>query len=193
MAFADPANEVAENTDSRAFDEDQEVITSDYAFGSVQGFVVFDYREPNNAIITEHPVQGSSPISDHIIDVPFKPEMRIIYPNGTDIASAYQQLLDLKQNKELFQFIAEDQIYDNMQFTDVVRIKNENAPYTLECEVSLKQLRIANTQTIQRISTRKANHMVPQTNLPSINTGDKTATPASAENVSFLSQRFGAG
>jgi hypothetical protein len=107
---------------------------------------------------TEHPVEFGSPISDHFVIEPNRVDLRIIW-SDTPIGDAvtlpdrarreYRALVDLSETGEPFTLVTGLDVYYSMVVERISAPRTSTTGYAVECDVSFREIQIANQITIQ--------------------------------------------
>lgn len=153
---------------------------------------VVEERHSDEMTITTHPVEVGSSVTDHAYRLPSSLVLIYVWAMGSkqnttkDISflkTLYQQFLTLMISATLLQVITGKRVYKNMMIEAVDVVTDYNSENILEMRLSLRELLLANTQTVQ--VTPAAQQLLPQRTGPTIDQGSKTLQPG----VNFNSQQ----
>ncbi|SUD94223.1 Uncharacterised protein [Ralstonia mannitolilytica] len=152
------------------------------SLGAFSAYITLEEHHHDELVITDHPVEQGAQISDHAYKKPSELTITIGWTNSS-IASitslqfgnyssyAYERLLKLQKNRELFSISTGKRKYQNMliQSLDVTTdAKTENACIaTLHC----REVIIVQTTTTQLVPAE--NQAMPQKTGQATNTGTK--------------------
>lgn len=162
--------------------------------GSILAPCVVSEHHNDTAIITDHPVEFGSPISDHMYQLPKKVDIEVVYSlssgiNGLKmIASAvglanksavtlrdyYDQFLKIQNTQQLIKINTGKRTYQNMVIESIECITDVNTENMLKLTLRCREVIIVTTSTTQ---------------VPAANQADPAATAApTQQNTTQLSQ-----
>ena len=102
--------------------------------------------------VTDKPVEEGGSISDHIENEPttLPLECTITGEHGNMSAEEkYERLLEITQDKEIVEVVGALQVYENMVIEEFSPQKDSSIENGFTCDVSLKQIRVVEQETIQ--------------------------------------------
>lgn len=120
--------------------------------GTIIADVTIEEIHLDEAMITEHPVESGSPITDHIYLRPQELEVKVGFSNSSAasegwVQAAYQLFLSLQQSYQPFAVSTGKRFYSSMVIRALRVTTDQYSEYALNLVVSLKQLITASTQT----------------------------------------------
>jgi hypothetical protein len=148
--------------------------------GVVAADAVLVERHSDQSVITEHPVEQGSVISDHIYALPARLELTYTWSpasnfNTSDdpsfLNSLYSTLLTLKANGTLFRVVTGKRTYENMAIEAIAETTDKETENVLTLIIELKEILMAVTSqaTISAMSQQaiptKTAPVVPQGNV----------------------------
>lgn len=164
-------------------------------------------QHTGNAQVTDHPVESSTDIADHVRRLPEELQIRGVVTNspvlalasvratpsvpGTDPATraeaAYLFLKDIKDNGRLVNVSTALQEYTNMAITALSIARDKDSSNIVDVALTLREIQIATTEIVGAVSPAKR---------PATKLGKKTKTPANpataAKSQSLLTKLFSA-
>lgn len=108
-------------------------------------------RHQRKNTITKYPVEDGIQLSDHMITDPdILAVTGIIEPilDGSNLATAYKTLKDIRTNKELVTIVTGLQVYENMGMTTFNISRNANNGGSLEFTATFQEVEIVRSQTV---------------------------------------------
>ena len=156
-------------------------------------------------VITEHPVEQGSVITDHAFKLPSQPRFRfgwspsgaqaaanlsigglITLPtfsglwSGDDSASylsgLYAQFLNLMIARSLLTIVTGKRTYNNLLILSVDEVTDETTEYSLMLDIACKEVILVSTSTVT-VPLNPAASADPQTATPTVNSGAKQLQP----------------
>lgn len=113
-----------------------------------------------NADVTHFPIEDGGQINDHIIQRPTTVQMRAIVTsmplfNITEmgdgrITDAYNELLKMTSEREVFDLIFSLDVYENMVITNFSPTMNHSNGDSLTFSISMQQVRFSQSQLVPR-------------------------------------------
>lgn len=140
-----------------------------------------DHRD--ELIITDHPVETGSAISDHAFKRPVEVEMRCGWSDSTAgyegyARSMYDALQALQKRREPFQVFTGKRIYQNMLIAGLAVVTDQYSEHTLMAVISLREVIIVSTSGGSGAGhTNPSPSMKPQAT-PPVDGGAKTLEQA---------------
>lgn len=146
-------------------------------FYAIDGYVAIAEEHHDEMIITDHPVEQGSTISDHAYRVPSRLSCRLAWSAamsnagvlsafnvtlptiaglfgifgtaGSDfLRSTYQQLLQIMQNRELLTIYTGKRTYENMLIQSIQERTTEETENSLLLEVRFREVILVSTSTV---------------------------------------------
>lgn len=97
--------------------------------------------------VTDKPVEDGADISDHIKQKPIEITLKCFFSgNETD---KHNQLVEMRNAEEIFEYSGSLGTYENMAITEITPLKNATYGDGFECDINLKQVRIATLETTE--------------------------------------------
>lgn len=172
---------------------------------SVNGIVadaVMEERHNDEMVITDHPVEVGSTISDHAYRLPARLVLVYVWALGSKLnttrdqaflKSLYSQFLSLAAGPSgepgstsgptIVQVITGKRIYNQMLIESLDVVTDANSENILELRVGLKELIMAQVST--GVVADQSKQAIPQRTAPTVNMGQKNLVPG----TSFNSQK----
>ena len=134
--------------------------------------------------ITNHPVEGGTPISDHTFANPKVAELTLAWSDATAgypgyYALAYQALLNLAATRQAFDFYTDTRSYPSMLFGEIVKQSDTNTDQAAFVTIRLQELITSQTDG----GTSSANMSQPQQTGTEASVGTQTLQPAPQASV----------
>ena len=112
-------------------------------------FQVLDNEKVNHSnTVTDKPVEDGTNVGDHIKNNSLKINATVLF-SGRDINEIYNDLVKMKRAEEVYEYNGTLGIYDNIAIENFSTIKNAGYGNGFECTLSLKQIRIVETESIE--------------------------------------------
>lgn len=152
--------------------------------GVIAADAVLTERHQDVSVITEHPVEQGSVISDHIYALPARLELLYTWSPASKfntsqdpsfLNSLYSTLLTLKANGTLFRVVTGKRTYENMSIEAIAETTDKETENVLTLTLELKEILMAVTSqtTISAMSQQsiptKTAPIIPQGNVSLIN------------------------
>lgn len=115
---------------------------------------VITERHLDESVITEHPVEQGSVISDHIFGLPAKLDLTYVWSPASDanntqdpqfMSSLYSTLLQLKANATLFRVVTGKRVYENMAIRSIAETTDKDTENILSLSLELQEILMATT------------------------------------------------
>lgn len=181
---------------------DEDRIERTWVFSGGQPSFAFDavLRESHESevSVTENPIEGGSPVHDHIILLPKRLELDIrvsdipldLSPSvfstigGRRSVTAFEMLVNLQESREVFTVLTGLKRYPNMILKRINPVQDASTSEVLDFTASLQQVRIVNTQIVDVPPRRagKTSRQAPK----KTDGGEKKATAPTAEQRASL-------
>lgn len=156
--------------------------------------VTIEETHTDTLVITDHPVEQGSVISDHAFKQPAKLTIRAGWSNSSPQAGGvfgllnplgggwsgytqeiYQQLLALQALREPLDIVTGKRIYRNMLLQSLVLVTNEKTENALMVTIECREVIIV--ETLATTVAAKSNQAQPQNTAAIENTGSKQPLP----------------
>lgn len=186
-------------------DDDQ--VDHIWIFGGGQPSFSFDavLRESHEseARLTENPIEGGSPIHDHIILLPKRLEIDIRVSDiqmpssegtspfntigGRRSVTAFDMLVNLQESKAIFTVVTGLKRYPNMVLLKINPVQDASTSEVLDFTASLQQANIRNTQIVD-VPPRKPGKTSRQAPKKTDGGEKKAVAPTADERASLLTK-----
>lgn len=132
------------------------------AIGPIIPHVVIEEVHRDGLIITQHPVEAGTSITDHAFKRPAEYEMRCGFSNSTAgyegfARQVYQQLLTLQNGRQPQTIFTGKRVYRNMLLADVAVITDKHSENILAVQVRLQEIIIVSTKTTNTSGAKAGN------------------------------------
>ncbi|WP_063655240.1 phage baseplate protein [Candidatus Arsenophonus triatominarum] len=168
--------------------------------------VVISEKHQDTLEITEHPVELGAEIADHAYKRPAEVTMEVGFSSsgslldfwdtakvgirvGLSAPEIYQQILSLQASRQPFDVITGKRKYQNMLIRAIEVTTDKHTETVLMAILTLRELNITQTQTVNIKSTDAKNMREGNTTGSVSNTGMKTPKPV--DNRSLLNRGLG--
>lgn len=160
--------------------------------GGIIADAVLEERHSDEMVMTDHPVEVGSTITDHAYRLPATLVLTYVWSLGSNqnttkdvdfLKGLYQQFLALMISTTLLQVVTGKRIYKNMLIEAIDVVTDHNTENLLEIRLSLRELLFAVTQLATQ-ATPAAQQTIPQRTSSTIQQGQKNLQPG----VNFNSQ-----
>ena len=159
---------------------------------------VIEEDHDDEMVITEHPVEQGSSISDHAYALPVK--LQLVYgwslgsPQNTQnsanfLKDLYTTFVGLKAGRILLSVITGKRVYDNMIISALGVQTNADTENILLLRIGLQEIILTKTQTVALAS--QAQQAFPELTSPDISQGPVNLQPAPAINLGSVYQGGG--
>lgn len=119
--------------------------------------VTMEERHSDDVVITEHPVEQGSVISDHIYKLPA--HLSLVYdwaaasPQNSSqdpgfLRNIYSQVLQLQANATLFQVITGKRLYKNMAIKNIITTSDKATENILDLRLEMQEVLMAVTTSV---------------------------------------------
>jgi hypothetical protein len=153
------------------------------SIGGIVANVTIEEQHTDELQITDHPVEGGAPVSDHA----FKRPVQVNITAGWSTALAfdlsaesgvYGLLLSWQASLMPFDVITGKRSYQNMLIERLVVSTDNHNEYTLMAQIMCREVIIVATQTaqVQGMSSSANEHQEPDKTAPATGNGDKPTT-----------------
>jgi hypothetical protein len=168
-------------------------VTSALQVTTITADAVVEEESDDESVVTEHPVEVGSVISDHMFDLPSRLGLIYAWSIGSPqnaqqdqdfLKNLYQKLLSLKSGKVLCTVNTGKRQYQNMVLQRVSLRTDKENENSMTVHVDLKQIIQATTQLVPLSSA--AVQAQPQNTAPTVNQGNVNLQPAPNFNASRL-------
>lgn len=148
---------------------------------------VVDETHTDDLVITQHPVERGSPITDHAYKQP--EELRVTYAWSNSNISAiadfsenyckrvYQSLLELQASCVPIEVVTGKRTYTDMLIAGMTTTTNRETEYMLSVTIFLKKINLVSTQLVDL--PPQENHAQPSTTAPVQDSGVRQPTEVS--------------
>jgi hypothetical protein len=136
------------------------------AIGTIIPDIVTEELNRDESVITDHPVDTGTAISDHVFDLPSQVEMRCGFSNSTAqtegyVQAVYQEFLALRATRQPFNVTTGKRQYSNMLIRSLAVQTDASSEFALNITVGLREIIIASTQaTAATSATSQSNGSV---------------------------------
>ena len=171
------------------------LISSRNIAGFVADLTLSEHHKDTN-VITQHPVETGSVISDHVYALPQQVLIQVGYSNSSlnamadsnYVQSIYQNFLSLMNSKTPFSVTTGKRNYDNMLIEHITEFTDEKTENALFLEIACLQLIFANTQTVSTsgMSSDPSNQSNPGSTAPVSQQGAQQLSSANGVNNQAL-------
>lgn len=117
------------------------------ALGELVFDVVSEEQPSFTNTVTDRPVESGADISDHIRHQPITLSIRAVF-SGDSAMDKYDELIDMRDSEELYAYSGGLGTYVNLAVENVSPMKNASYGDGYECNITLKQVRIVELQTV---------------------------------------------
>ena len=169
-----------------------------YALFAIQGRVIgtiavdVPSREVHNDtfVVTQHPVEGGTPVSDHYFANPKLLEMTCGYSDSTAgyvgyVQDVYASFIALANTRQPFSVSTGKRQYDNLMFVDISVTTDPTSEYALFLTAQMQEVII--TSISNSASDRsQANQANPSQTSPTTNGGLRTLKPVTGDFPSYF-------
>lgn len=155
--------------------------------GFIADAVVLE-KHDDEIVITEHPVEQGATIADHAYKLPATLTLEYQWSAGgaqgakQDLASLYQQLLQLQIDRVVFSVVTGKRQYANMLLQSISTESDFKTEFTLPIRVVCREVILARTQLVKL--TDSAVQLLPQNTGPVTGLGTVSLAPAPNFNTS---------
>lgn len=112
---------------------------------------VLDTDQPNYSnTVTQKPVEDGADISDHIKHDPIEFNLKCYFA-GDEALDKHDQLLEMRNQEEVFAYEGSFGIYENMAIVEIMPLKNAKHGNGFECDITLRQVRFVEAETVMII------------------------------------------
>lgn len=153
------------------------------SIGGLTADVTVEEEHDDRLTVTEHPVEQGAAISDHAFKNPARLVIRVGYSNSSPQAGGnsayvneqYDKFLAFQVARDLLTVYTARRTYKNMLITGLGLTTDVNTENSLLLTVSLQEIILATTQTVQVPSNDV--QTMPQKTATPVKTGTKQAAP----------------
>ncbi len=174
-----------------------------YALFSIQGRVIgtiavdVPLREVHNDtfVVTQHPVEGGTPIADHYFSNPKMLEMSVGYSDSTAgfegyCQQVYASFIALAATRQPFSVSTGKRQYDNLMFADISVITDPVSEYALFLTARFQEVIITATDTGSSSGDMtQANQANPSETAPTTNSGNQSLQSTGTESETAASAK----
>jgi hypothetical protein len=155
--------------------------------------VVVEEQHRDDLVITEHPVEFGSNISDHAYKRPAEVHMRCGWTNSSlfrislsegYVREVYQQLLVLQAVRVPFTLVTGKRTYQNMLIASLGVTTDARREYALDVQCTFRQVILVRTQSTTRAPNSQQADASKTGGADGDNQGDKQAQPADNKTLS---------
>jgi len=146
--------------------------------------VWIEEQHRDNVIITEHPVEQGAPVTDHAFYRGAEVTIRLGW-GGEDMATIqeiYQQIIQLKDQRTLFDLQTGKRLYSNMLIADISVTTDQRSEFVLLATIRCRELILVNTQTVS-VTSQTQNQAIASSTAPAVNQGQVRLLPGTNFNV----------
>jgi hypothetical protein len=142
-------------------------------------------RHSDELVITDHPVEQGSTISDHAYKMPAELILTYVWAMGgtqnfdrdpTFLAMLYQKLLKLQVDREIFIVYTGKRSYQNMLLQSLQVTTDEKTENVLFVRAVCREVLMATTRTVR--FTDSSVQLMPSKTAPVVNQGNMNLRPA---------------
>lgn len=165
------------------------LVTPTRGFGptsaSFQADAVIEERHEDTLVITDHPVEQGSVITDNAYKNPATVDVTFVWSGGSPqnssgdnlfLQTLYQKLLQLQASRTLLQVFTGKRVYKNM-LAEVMGVDTDRSTENaLRVRVTFREVLLVTTQLVQ--IPDQANMLLPQSTAPVQNLGPQQLGPA---------------
>lgn len=156
---------------------------------SIIADAVIEEEHQDDLVITDHPVEAASYISDHAYNMPSMLTLVYVWASGSKqnssqdanfLAAIYQQLLSTQAARTLLTVYTGKRQYSNMIIQSLSVLTNRDNENILSVRITLREVLIATTQTFQLGANINniQNITYPQQNAPVVPQGQSNLLAA---------------
>lgn len=103
----------------------------------------------HEAIVTMHPIEAGSTITDHVQLSPKAVSMEgVVVAGDLRVGEAYALLLEIFESRTPFDLITGIRVYTSMLFTRFAMVRNKGTGSVLRFNAELRQITFATSQTV---------------------------------------------
>jgi hypothetical protein len=137
-------------------------------------------------VITDHPVEEGSSISDHAYKLPSEITLTYVWSDGGKqnagqdpgfLRSIYSQILQLQIDKNPFEIYTGKRAYKNMLLQSLRCPTDQKTNFVLYVQMHCREVLMASTQTVS-VTSDASKHLIPAKTAPVVNQGNTNLQPA---------------
>jgi hypothetical protein len=158
---------------------DQGITTAPFPTATVW----IEEQHEDTMTITDHPVESGSPITDHAFARPVSVTIRLGWSGEEmpQIQQTYQQLVDLKNAREIFDIQTGKRLYKSMLIENMQVMTEQRSAFVLLATIRCRQVILVNVGIVP-VPASTGNQAIPSSTAPATNSGTTTVTPGSSFN-----------
>lgn len=161
------------------------VVSRVRMIGTIMPDVVVEEVHNDQIVVTQHPVEIGAAISDHAFKAPSRVQMKIGYSNSKGqsegyVQQAYQELLDLAEEREPFDLFTGKRAYSNMLIDGIMVTTDVTTEFALNAVVSLREVLITYTDDTSgtQVGKKKGSQSSAKDSASTSNGGTRQMTEA---------------
>lgn len=127
------------------------IMAGQRAIGDLYPHVVIEETHRDELMITQHPVEFGTPVTDHAFMQPYTVEIRCGWSNSTAqtsgyVQAVYQEFLGLQVSRVPFTISTGKRQYKSMLLRSLMVKTDPDSEFVLMCVATAQQIVITNTQ-----------------------------------------------
>lgn len=133
------------------------------SIGPIEATVTEEETHTDKTVITSHPVQSGTPITDHAYDEPSELTVKVGFaPGGVPLDLIYENLNNLRKLHEPFEVVTGKRAYPSMLIESLGVTTNKDTENVLSVSITFKEIITAAVTTVS-IPPRKVQKIPAKT------------------------------